>query len=126
MTNEELIQKHMTNLNISRAEAIQLIEDDRKIDKGAKLFELNPEQEKAAKKARQADRKPTVYNFTQRERKANPTKASIIAELATFLQENSENACENVEITNKERQIAFCISNVKYELTLVQKRTTKN
>ena len=126
MTDEELIQKHMINLSISRAEAIQLIEDDRKIDKGAKLFELNPEQEKAAKKARQADRKPTVYNFTQRERKANPTKASIIAELATFLQENSENACENVEIVNKERMIAFKIGENAYEITLIQKRKAKN
>lgn len=126
MTNEELIQKHMTNLNISRAEAIQLIEDDRKIDKGAKLFELNPEQEKASKKARQADRKPTIYNFTQRERKANPTKASIIAELATFLQENSENACENIEIVNKERMIAFKIGENSYEITLIQKRKAKN
>lgn len=126
MTNEELIQKHMTNLNISRAEAIQLIEDDRKIDKGAKLFELNPEQEKTSKKARQADRKPTIYNFTQRERKANPTKASIIAELATFLQENSENACENIEIVNKERMIAFKIGENSYEITLIQKRKAKN
>ena len=34
-------------------------------------------------------------------------------------------ACENVEITNKERQIAFKIGENAYELTLVQKRKPK-
>ena len=51
--------------------------------------------------------------------------AGIIAELAKFLTENSENACENVEITNKERQIAFKIGENAYELTLIQKRKPK-
>ena len=63
-----------------------------------------------------------VYNLNKRERKANPTKQSIIAELAKFLTEQSENACENVEITNKERQIAFSVGEQKYELTLIAKR----
>lgn len=127
MVQEELVQKHMKNLDITREEAIQLIADDIAIDKGANLFKLTPEQEKEAKKARQADRKaPTAYNFPKKERKANPTKASIIAELATFLQENSENACENVEITNKERMIAFKIGENAYEITLIQKRKAKN
>ena len=62
----------------------------------------------------------------KRSRKENPTKAGIIAEIAKFLEENSENACENVEITNKERQIAFKIGENCYELTLVQKRKPKN
>jgi hypothetical protein len=37
----------------------------------------------------------------------------------------SEFATENVEITNKERQISFSIGDQKYELTLVQKRAPK-
>lgn len=127
MSQEDLIQKHMKNLDITREEAIQLIADDIAIDKGANLFKLTPEQEKEAKKARQADRKtPAVYNFPKKERKANPTKASIIAELATFLSQNSENACENVEIVNKERMIAFSIDENKYEITLIQKRKAKS
>ena len=123
---EALIQKHMKILGISRDEAIQLIEDDKAIDRGVKMFELSPELEAGAKKARQADRKPTTYNFQKRERKANPTKGAIIAEIAKFLAENSENACENVTITNKERQIAFKIGENDYEFTLVQKRKSKN
>ena len=52
---EKLIQSHMKILGITREEAIQLIEDDRRIDKGEKLFELTAEQKQASKKARQAD-----------------------------------------------------------------------
>ena len=83
--------------------------------------------EKMAKKFANAreKRKPTVYQFQKRERKANPTKGGIIAELAKFLEENSEFAVENVEITNKERQIAFKIGENAFELTLTQKRKPK-
>jgi hypothetical protein len=99
---------------------------------GEKLFELTAEQEKASKQARNSGTRkaPTVYKLDnadgKRSRKENPTKAGIIAEIAKFLVENSENACENVEITNKERQIAFKIGENSYELTLVQKRKPKN
>ena len=95
-------------------------------------FDLSAEKEKLAKKVANVDtkkrKKPTVDNLAARgkARKDNPTKASIIAELAKFLTENSENACEMVEITNKERQIAFKIGENAYELTLVQKRKPKS
>ena len=64
----------------------------------------------------------TYSNFTINN---YPTKASLIAEIADFLQKNSENAIENCEITNKERQIAFKIGENSFELTLVQKRKPK-
>jgi hypothetical protein len=95
-------------------------------------FDLSPEKEKEAKKyAKAGTRKaPTVYKLDnaegKRSRKENPTKSAIIAELAKFLTETSENACEMVEITNKERQIAFKIGENAYELTLVQKRKPKS
>ena len=38
MLDEKLIAKHMANLGINREDAIQLIEDDKAIDKGAKMF----------------------------------------------------------------------------------------
>lgn len=125
---EKLIAKHQALLGLTREEAIQLIEDDKRIDRGEKLFELTPEQQKVSKQyTRTGTRKtPTVYNFEPRKRKENPTKQSIIAELAKFLMEQSENACENVNITNKERQIAFSIGTNNYELTLVQKRAPKS
>ena len=123
----------MRKMGLSEEEIADIIKSDEAIDKGEKVyFDLSPEKEKEAKKfAKAGTRKtPTVYKLDnvegKRSRKENPTKAAIIAELAKFLTETSENACEMVEITNKERQITFKIGENAYELTLVQKRKPKN
>ena len=126
-------ERIMRILNVSTEEADEILKADKAIDRGERVpFDLSPEKEKLAKKFANVDtkkrKKPTVYNLDAKgkARKENPTKASIIAELAKFLTENSENACEMVEITNKERQIAFKIGENAYELTLVQKRKPKS
>lgn len=122
----------MEALHCSEEEAEQIMADDKKIDRGEKMpFDLDDEHEKVARKyTKIGTRKaPTVYKLDneggKRSRKENPTKSSIISELAKFLQNDSENACVDVEITNKERQIAFKIGENSYELTLVQKRKPK-
>lgn len=122
------LERIMKNLKCSREEAEQILADDRAIDKGERMdFDLPPELEKQAKKfANAGTRKTETAEKTERKRKENPTKQAIIAEIAKFLAENSENACENVEITNKERQIAFKIGENCYEFTLVQKRKPKS
>lgn len=122
MANEKLIQKHMDSLGITREEAIQLIADDVAIDKGAKLFSLTPEQEKEAKKARQADRKQTVYNFdtSNRKRKENPTKRNLINILTATLQQQM---CENIKVENPEREITFTIDGTKYKIVLSAPRS---
>ena len=125
---EEQKQKIMSLLDCSPEEAEDVMKWDKVIDQGGRTpYDLSPEAEKEAKKYANSreKKKPTTYDFKKRERKPNPTKGAIIAELAQFLAENSENACENVEITNKERQIAFKIGENDYELTLVQKRKPK-
>ena len=127
---EAQVRKMMYLLKISEDEAKQLIADDKAIDQGKKMdFDLPPDKLKVAREyTKRGTRKaPTVYNFdtSERKRKENPTKSSIIAELAKFLQEASENDCKEVNITNKERQIAFAIGDTRYELTLVQKRAPK-
>ena len=125
---EEQKQKIMSLLDCSPEEAEDVMKWDKVIDQGGRTpYDLSPEAEKEAKKYANSreKKKPTVYDFKKRERKPNPTKGAIIAELAQFLAENSENACENVEITKKERQIAFKIGENDYELTLVQKRKPK-
>lgn len=116
-------------LGYSDAQIEEMLEDDLAVDRGESLpWDMSKEEHKKAMKHANADehKKPTVYKFDKRERKSNPTKAAIIAEIAQFLTENSENACENVVITNKERQIAFQIGENSYEFTLVQKRKPKN
>lgn len=126
---EEKIQRCMVNLKCSREEAEDIVKWDKVIDQGGRTpFDLDPETEKMAKKMANATerKKPTNYDFSKRERKANPTKGGIIAEIAQFLTENSQFATENVEITNKERMIAFKIGDDNFEITLIQKRKPKN
>lgn len=126
---ENRISELMKTLDLTRDEAIELIRDDEQVDKmGMKQVDddLTEEQKKAIKKAKGGVRAVNAYGKkVTRERKENPTKASLIAEIADFLQKNSENAIENCEITNKERQIAFKIGENSFELTLVQKRKSK-
>jgi hypothetical protein len=122
-------EKLMRILKCTAEEADDIIKTDKMIDKGERTpYDLDPETEKMAKKFANATerKKPTVYNFQKRERKANPTKGGIVAELAKFLENDSEFATKSVEITNKERQIAFKIGDDAFELTLVQKRKPKN
>ena len=132
MTTDKNVLKMMALLQCSEEEAMQVIADDKAIDRGEKMpFDLDKEKEKIARQYTKAGTRkaPTVYKLDneggKRSRKENPTKAGIIAELAKFLEEQSENACINIEIINKERQIAFTIGENNYELTLVQKRKPK-
>ena len=117
-------EKLMRLLGCSEAEADDIIASDKAIDKGEKVdFDLTPEQEREVKKYRAVGtRKTDKTQPSERKRKENPTKATVIAEIAQFL---TENGYESVEITNKERQIAFAVGGNKYELTLVQKRQPK-
>ena len=116
---EKLIAKHMNLLKISREEAIQLIEDDKRIDKGEKLFSLTPEQEKASKKARSAGRKPktTVYKFdtTKRKKPENKNKSDLSSVITGAL---TEHGAENLELINPEREFTFTMDSTKYKIVL--------
>ena len=121
-------EKLMRILGIDAETAEDVIKTDEMIDKGERTpYDLDPETEKMAKKMANATerKKPRNYDFSKRERKENPTKSGIIAELAEFLEKNSQFAIENVEITNKERMIAFKCGENSYEITLIQKRKAK-
>lgn len=123
MSQKERIIKY---LGVSAEEADEIIATDKEIDRGKKTFDfdLTAEQKKNAKEYTKTGTR-TVYNFTPRQRKENATKGGLIAELAQFLREGSEYKPTVVNITNKERQIAFTIGNDDFELTLVQKRKKK-
>lgn len=121
---EPQIQRIMRSLNCSQEEAMEILLADKAIDRGERMeFDLSPEAEKQAKKYANTGTRQTNGQKTERKRKENPTKAATIAEIAQFL---TENGYEMVEITNKERQIAFKIGENAYELTLVQKRKPKS
>ena len=98
------------------------VEADKKTE-----YDLPPEKAKIAQKFAHAGtrKQPTAYKFTTRQRKPNATKGGILAELAEFLEKNSQFSIADLSITNKERQIAFSIGGDSFELTLVQKRKPK-
>ena len=121
MNKEEMIAKHISTLGITREEAIQLIADDEEIDRMTRTSDidgdLTAEQRKSAKKARQADRKPTVYKFdtTKRKRAENTGKRFLIDEIKKCL----ENAgADSLEVTNPEREIVFMSEGTKYKIVL--------
>ena len=109
---EEKIQKLMKSLNISREEAIELMEEDKAIDRGEKLYELPKELQAGAKKARQADRKKTE---TKREKKPKPEKEEICSAMMDGLRELGVG---EFEILNAEREFIFHKDGVKYKVTL--------
>lgn len=120
---EEQIKKLMATLKCTREEAIEIIECDKAIDKGERVyFDLDKDAEKRAKKYANVGEKTVKTPRKAPVRKENATKSTIIAEISAFL---SEKGYEMVEITNKERQIAFKVGENDYELTLVQKRKPK-
>ena len=128
-THEEHVLRIMNGLQCTREEAEDVIKWDKVIDQGGRTpYDLDPKTEKMAKKMANVKerKKPINYDFSKRERKANPTKSGIIAEIAQFLTEKSQFATENVEITNKERMISFSVADNNFEITLIQKRKPKN
>ena len=125
----EKVKEIMRLLDCTEEEALDVVRTDEIIDKdGRTEYDLPIAEEKAALKIGRIDERKakSADNKRGKVRAENPTKSGIIAEIAEFLTEKSQFACENVEITNKERQIAFKIGENAYEFTLVQKRKPKN
>lgn len=126
MADEKLIAKHMQNLGLSRDEAIALIADDEAVDRMTKTSDidgdLTTEQRKSAKSARQAERKRTVYKFdtSKRKRAENKGKRFLIETLKEALESAG---CENLEVTNVEREMIFYSDGVKYKVVLSAPRT---
>ena len=120
-------ERIMRVLRCSSEEADEILRADKAIEQGKRVdFDLSPEEEKLAKKYINTHERKTDGEPKTRQRKENPTKGGIIAEIAEFLTKNGSFAYENVEITNKERQIAFTIGDDRFEITLTQKRKPKN
>ena len=108
------IAKLMKNLDITEEEAMQLIEDDKRIDRGENLFELSDEQKAIAKKASQADRAP-IEGKIKREHKENADKQTLINSMGEFF---ASIGGSDVCVLNKEREMTFVYNNVKYKIVL--------
>jgi hypothetical protein len=122
---EKRVEELIDLLGCSIVEAEKIIADDKKIDKGQEVdFGLTKEEEKKALKYANVKehKKPTVYKFEKKEKKADTTKEGVIQALFDFL---VSNGYENVEITNKSKLISFKIADDSYEFNLIRKRKPK-
>lgn len=104
--------KALENLGLTAEEIAEVLADDEKIEKGAKLFELPEELKKGAKKARNAGN-CNGYTKANREKKADPEKGKLIGDLLDGI-----GYAENVEIVNREREFTFEYKGRKYKVVL--------
>ena len=117
MTDKE---KALKNLGLTDEEVANVIETDKRIDKGEKLFELDKELEKGAKKARSAGN-CNGYTKANREKKIDIDKRAIIQ----CMTEIAENLADNgtVNLTNAEREFDFIYKGRKFKIVLSCPRT---
>ena len=107
-------------LDITQEEVLEMLKDDERIDKGEKLFELDAELEKGAKKARQAPRSANSTP-TKRERKADTDKGFLIGLIKDTLNECGEIA--NLTIVNQERELTFELNDRQFKIVLSAPRS---
>ena len=121
---EKKNKKNMEILDLSQEEAIQLyLEDEGYLE--------NEEQENLCKKAKDSGIMSTIHGAksdkpkakVEKERKENPTKERIIAEIGKFLCQLD--GISSVNITNIGKIIEFECENKHFKLDLIQKREKK-
>ena len=120
---EQRIEFLMSSLDCSREQAIELIESDQKVDKMTVSeceSDLTQEQKAISKQNRQGDRKPTVYKFDKRERKADQDKLKLVELIAAAVNMVVE---QEPTITNAERQIDFVYNGRKFKVVLSAPRS---
>ena len=105
----------LKNLGLTDEEITEVLADDEKIDKGAKLFELPEELKKGAKKARNAGN-CNGYTKANREKKVDDTKRGLIELLTSVIAEQP--ACNSLSVTNPEREFNFLWGSKKYKIVL--------
>lgn len=106
------MQRIMENLDCDEETAKEIMETDKRIDKGEKLFELPEELKQGAKKARMSGN-TKGYTKTNREKKADPEKGKLIGDLLDGI-----GYAENVKIVNREREFTFEYKGRKYKVVL--------
>ena len=121
---DEEIKKNMEILDLSEEEAIQLYLEDEGYLENKEVAELT-------KKAKNSGIMSTIHGAksdkpkakVERERKENPTKERIIAEIGKFLCQLD--GISNVNIANIGKIIEFDCENKHFKLDLIQKREKK-
>ena len=121
MTQKDIL---MANLGLTAEEADAVLADDKRIDRGEKLFELSDELKAGAKKARQAERKAPTAPI-KRERKEDTDKRRLIDFLVSALGNEvnvSLTECDSIgvecDVINPEREFTFIYNGRKFKVVL--------
>ena len=119
---EKKIINLMQSLDISRNDAIEILQADAEIDRGAKLFELTPEQKAVEKKMRKTVKVVAPNGKkAQRELKIDDNREKLLTSIIELF--NEKFSIENIErphrTTNK---IKFEFYGDTFTVTLVKER----
>lgn len=113
------IELLMKCLDISEDEAIQVLKDDKAIDKGEKLFEQTAEQKANSKKYTKVgiktNKKPD--NVTDKPKKIDKNKLDTFDLFVNFAKENG-----TVEIVKENAEFTVLINEQKYRIKLTKAR----
>lgn len=127
MTKEQQIENYMKALQISRAEAEQLYEDDKEDFIG----EEGEEMTKKAKEVRRYEKANKPKEKKKREVKLDEMKIEIIKFLENamdgrhrFIEEDKWDF-ENVIVKNPQKEITFVVNGCEYSLNLIKHRPPK-
>ena len=118
MTREQQIENYMKSLQISRAEAEQLFEDDQ----ADFIGEEGEEMTKKAKEVRRYEQADKPKNKKKREVKFDEDKVKIIKFLERVMVDSD--ALE-VFVKNPQKEITFRYNDCEYSLNLVKHRPPK-
>ncbi len=125
---EEQIAKYMTLLKLTREEAIDCLEYDKAVDRMS-MKELNetmtPEEKKVVSDMTRADRTQKAVNAygktVTREKKIDDDKVFLVQNIVNTLQNLNE--CENIDLTNTQREVNFLFKGKKYKIVLSAPRS---
>lgn len=125
---EEQILKLMKSLDLTREEAIELINEDKEVDR-KKMSDvdddLSTDQKKSKKKYTNVKRGVNAYGKkTERVLKPDENKRMIISTIASALEECD--IVSNVNIINPQKYIHFSIGSENFEIDLKRKRNKKD
>ena len=119
---EKRIAELMQTLDLTREEAIELIQEDEKVDKMTVKeteSDLTAEQKQAIKKAKGGAKAVDAFGKKRVvERKADEDKRTLISLLYSTLHSADDPSCENIEVTNPERQIDFNMNGRRFRIVL--------
>ena len=127
---ENRIEYIMRTLDCSEQEALQLIEDDKAVDRMTKTAEiqsdLTQEQKKASKKARAVAKAPkakapTAYKWETKKQKKRDNEKHNVIELFINALEGDTNV-KDIKMLNEDREFEFLYNDRKIKVTLIAPR----